>query len=55
MVKENKIMIMTNEVRIQQLENRVSLLRSRGEELNRNLINKALRQIRKLKKGSQAE
>ena len=48
-------MIMTNEVRIQQLENRVSLLRSRGEELNRNLINKTLRQIRKLKKESQAE
>lgn len=48
-------MTMTNEARIQQLENRVSLLRSRGEELNHHLINKALRQIRKLKKESQAE
>lgn len=43
-------MTMPKEVRIQQLENRVSLLRSRGEEMNHNLINKALRQIRKLKK-----
>lgn len=48
-------MIMTNEARIQQLENRVSLLRSRGEEMNHHLINKALRQIHKLKKESQAE
>lgn len=36
--------------RIKQLENRVSILRSRGEEMNRALINKALRQIRKLQK-----
>lgn len=48
-------MTMTNEARIQQLENRVSLLRSRGEELNHNLIKKALRQIRKLERESQAE
>ena len=48
-------MTMTNEARIQQLENRVSLLRSRGEELNHNLINKALRQIRKLKKEATKE
>lgn len=36
--------------RIKQLENRVSILRNRGEEMNRALINKALRQIRKLQK-----
>ena len=43
-------MIFSKEARIQQLKNRVDLLRSRGEETNHNLINKALRQIRKLKK-----
>ena len=48
-------MTMTNKARIQQLENRVSLLRSRGEELNHNLINKALRQIRKLKREEQEQ
>lgn len=48
-------MTMTIEARIQQLENRVELLRGRGEEMNGNLIRKALRQIRKLKKESQAE
>ena len=48
-------MVMTKEARIQQLENRVSLLRSRGEELNHNLINKALRQIRKLKREEQEQ
>ena len=48
-------MIMTNKARIQQLENRVSLLRSRGEEMNHNLINKALRQIRKLKREEQEQ
>ena len=48
-------MTMTNEARIQQLKNRVELLRGRGEELNGNLIKKALRQIRKLERESQAE
>lgn len=48
-------MTMTNEARIRQLENRVDLLRGRGEEMNGNLIRKALRQIRKLKRESQAE
>lgn len=48
-------MTMPKEVRIQQLKNRVDLLRGRGEELNGKLINKALRQIRKLEKESQAE
>ena len=41
-------MIMPKEARIQQLKNRVDLLRGRGEELNAKLIKKALRQIRKL-------
>lgn len=48
-------MTMPKEARIQQLKNRVDLLRGRGEELNSKLINKALRQIRKLERESQAE
>lgn len=46
-------MTMPKEVRIQQLKNRVDLLRGRGEELNSKLINKALRQIRKLEREGQ--
>lgn len=46
-------MIMPKEARIQQLKNRVDLLRGRGEELNAKLIKKALRQIRKLEREDQ--
>jgi hypothetical protein len=48
-------MTMPKEVRIQQLKNRVDLLRGRGEELNSKLINKALRQIRKLEREEQEQ
>ena len=48
-------MTMPKEARIQQLKNRVDLLRGRGEELNSKLINKALRQIRKLEREEQEQ
>lgn len=41
-------MQMNNTTRIQQLEHRIAMLRAKGEEKNRNLINKAQREVRKL-------
>lgn len=40
----------SNEAKIQLLKNRVNLLKTRGEQMNRGLIAKAERQIRKLQK-----
>ena len=39
--------MMTKEIRIMRLNNRIKLLESRGE-VNRNIVNKLKRQLRKL-------
>lgn len=46
-------MKLDNQTKILMLQNRISLMKARGEETRRPLIAKALRQIRKLQ--SQAE
>lgn len=42
-------MVGDKNARIQQLENRIDILRAKGEEKNRALINKCKRQLRNLK------
>lgn len=42
--------MINNEAKIQMLENRVNLLKTRGEQMNKGLIAKAMRQIRKIQK-----
>ena len=55
MVKENNIMRLTDKnVEIKMLEQRIAMMKTRGEQERFGIIAKAKRQIRKLQQESQA-